>query len=111
MQIAARIRLFSLVEGTLTKTCLLVLFGLAITLIGNSAWADPFTVSNPTSWTDISVDVGRPLSEPATFYSIDLLAGSTLLASMSSSTEYITPGTSMHEVFSYWTLDPDTSQD
>jgi hypothetical protein len=92
------------------KTCLVSLLVLAIALISNSAWADSITIPNPSNWTTILVDVGRPLNEPATTYSIDLLAGSTLLASMGSSTAYITPGTFVSEFFSYWTSSPDTSQ-
>jgi hypothetical protein len=123
-----------------TRICFLTLFTLGVALIGNSVWADSLPVLNPSletsgstipDWTvnggtisqtlfaellpdttyTFSVDVGRPMNEPAENYSIELFAGSSLLASMGSSTQYITPGTFAHESFSYWALDPTTTQD
>ena len=51
----------------------------------------------------VTVDVGRGLGQPGASYSIGLLADSTLLASLGSSTQYDAPGSFSPETLTYWT--------
>jgi hypothetical protein len=107
-----------------------LIFGFAVT--SGTARADSITVLNPSltpsgsiipDWTvnggtlsqtlsatlqpdttyTVTVDVGRGLGQPGASYSIGLLADSTLLASLGSSTQYITPGTFSPETLTFWT--------
>jgi hypothetical protein len=113
-------------EETFRKTCLLALLDLGMVLTSNCAWADSISV-NPAGWTvnggtmsqtlpasllpdttytiTISLGVDRPMNKPPVGYSIELLAGSSLLASMGSSSGFIAPGAFTNDIFSYWTLD------
>lgn len=106
------------------KTSFFMLLGIALMLVSNAAWADSIEVS-PSNWATVAgtvsqtiftsllpnttytvlVDVGRPVGEPAEEYSIELLSGLNSLASIDSSTAYITPGMVAKEALSYWVLD------